>query len=128
MRPQGVGCDSEDEVSASSYPKAWAPTPLTLGRGLRLIRSHGEGSALSDPRGSDSVSPGPQGKISASPVPWGSDLLPDKSSGPRVGPEPLQPLRRGGARPGARLERVLMQLAVALDHAGRLMSPTASIG
>ena len=109
--PQGPGhvsSDSEDEVFASSDPKAWAPTPPTPGRGLRLIRPYGESSALSDLRGSDFVSPGPQGGISASPVPWGSDLLSDKNSGPRVGPEPLQPLWSGGASLGARLGRVLM--------------------
>ena len=121
-----MGFNSKDEVSASSDPKAWAATSLTPGCGLRLVRSHGEGSASSDPRVLDSVSLGPQGEISASLVPLGSNLLPDKSSGPRVGPEPLQPLRRGGARPEARLGRVLMRLAVASGHAGRLTSPTAS--
>ena len=55
-------------------------------------------------------------------------MLPNKSSGPRVGPEPLQPLRHGGARPGARLGRDLMRLAVASGHAGRLTSPTPSTG
>ena len=55
-------------------------------------------------------------------------MLPDKSSGPRVEPEPLQPLWHGGARLGAHLGRVLMQLAVASGHAGRLMLPTMSIG
>ena len=55
-------------------------------------------------------------------------MLPDKSIGRRVGPEPLQPLRREGTCPGARLGRVLMRLAVASGHAGRLTSPTASTG
>jgi len=77
---------------------------------------------LSDPRGSDSVSPGPQGEISASSVPWGSDLLSDKNSGPREGPEPLQPLRHGGARPGARLGRILIQLAVASGRVQDVLS------
>ena len=67
--PGNVSSNSEDEVSASFDPKAWAPTPPTSGHGLQLVRSHGEGSASSDPRGSDSVSPGPQGEISALPVP-----------------------------------------------------------
>ena len=66
-----MGFDSEDEVAASSYPKAWAPTPLTLGRRLRLIQSHGEGSASTDPQGLDFISPSRQGEISTSPVPWG---------------------------------------------------------
>ena len=126
--------DSEDEVSASSDTKAWAPTLRmrflphpTPRRGLQLIRFHGEGSALSDPRGSDSVSPGSQGAISASPDPWGSDLLPDQSSGPRVGLEPLQPLQHRSARLGARLGRVLMRLAVASGHAGKLTSPPTTM-
>ena len=55
-------------------------------------------------------------------------MLPDKSSGPRVGPEPLQPLRHGGARQRALLERILMRLAVASGHARRLMSIIASTG
>ena len=120
--------NSEDEISAPSAPKGRAtprPTPRTRfpprptpRRGFQLVRSHRKGSASSDPRGSDSVSPGP----------WESDLLPDKSSGPGVGPEPLQPLRHGGARPGARLGRVLMRLAVASGYAGRLTSPIASTG
>ena len=123
-----MGTDSEDEVSTSSEPKAWAATPPTPGCGLRLVRSHGEGSASSDTRGSNSVSPGPKGEISASPVPWGLDLLPNKSSGPRVGLEPFQPLWHGGACPRARLGRILMRLVVVSGHAGRLTSPTASTG
>ena len=70
--PQGSGhasSDSEDEVSASFDPKAWAGTPPAPGRGVQLVRSHGEGSASSDPRGSDYVSPGPKGEIFASPIP-----------------------------------------------------------
>ena len=121
-----MGSDSEDEVSTLSDPMAWAATPLTLGHGLRLIRSYGEGSASSDPRGLDFISPVRQGEISALPIPWGSDLLPDKSSGPRVGPEPLQPLWHGGARPEAHLGCILMRLAIASGHAGRLTSPIAS--
>ena len=55
-------------------------------------------------------------------------MLPDKNSGTGVGPEPLQPLRHGGACPGACLGRDLMRLAIASGHAGRLTSPTPSIG
>ena len=55
-------------------------------------------------------------------------MLPDKSSGPRVGPKPLQPLQHGGARLGARLGHDLMQLAVTSSLARRLTSPTPSIG
>ena len=55
-------------------------------------------------------------------------MLPDKSSGPRVGPEPFQPLWHGGACPRARLGRILMRLVVVSGHAGRLTSPIASIG
>ena len=93
-------------------------TRLVPQGGLRLVQRPG----------SDSVSPGPQGEISASPIPWESDLLPDKSNGPRVGLEPLQPLRHGGAQPGARLGRVLMRLAVASGHCGKLTSLIMLIG
>ena len=68
VRPQGVGSDSEDEVSASSDSKAWVLTPPTPRRGLRLVRSCGEDSASSAPQGSDFVSPGPRGEISALPA------------------------------------------------------------
>ena len=118
--PQGLGhvlSDAEDEVSASSDPQ---------GPGHVSSDAEDEVPASPNPRGSDSVSPSSQGEIFASPDPWGSDLLPDQSSGPRVGLESLQPLRHGSARSGARLGRVLMRLAVASGHVGKLASSIAS--
>ena len=55
-------------------------------------------------------------------------MLSDQSSGPRVGLKLLQPLRHGGAHLGARLGHVLMRLAIASGHAGKLTSPIASTG
>ena len=77
--PQGLGhalSDSEDKVSASSDPKAWAPTrPIPRG-GLRLVRPPRVGFRLARSTGRDF-------RLARS---LGSDLLPNKSSGPRGDP------------------------------------------
>jgi len=77
--PQGPGhasSNSEDEVFASSDPKAWAPTPRmrfpprpTPRRGLRLLRPQGAGSDSSGPTGRAPPRPTPEGQIPSRPAP-----------------------------------------------------------
>ena len=77
QRPGHASSDSEDEISASSDPKAWAPTPRTRfpphptprrglrlrGRGFRLVRPQGVGSDSSDPRARAPTRPVPRGGL-----------------------------------------------------------------
>ena len=71
-----MGFDSEDEDSALSDPKAWAPTPrmrfsprLTPRRGLRLLRPQGAGSDSFGPMGRAPPRPTPEGRIPSRPAP-----------------------------------------------------------